>query len=40
MSCCNCGIPYLGIATDGRPYCHKCVDWKLELQKHRDRRAA
>lgn len=41
MTCTSCGIPYLGLALDGTPRCHKreCVDWKHELQQHRNRTA-
>lgn len=45
--CDSCGASSLGIATDGRTYCHRigCFDWKherLKAQQQRDsrRRAA
>jgi len=35
MTCTTCGLSALGIAMDGKPYCHICVNWKVELKAHR-----
>lgn len=33
--CCKCGESALGVATDGREYCHRvtCCNWKVERWK-------
>lgn len=37
--CAKCGKQGMGTATDGCVYCHRCVNWKLELQRHREMKA-
>lgn len=42
MNCCRCGQSALGIARDGKAYCHRreCIDWKADrilAQQARDR---
>lgn len=36
MTCHKCSRSAVGIATNGWPYCEKCVNWKIELQSYRD----
>lgn len=36
--CFTCGASSLGIAMDGRAYCHLCIDWKHERWKAQQER--